>query len=302
MKNVTTGEQKNHLFISSLFIFCFFMMCTVVQAQTKEEGWVSLLDKELSKWRTYLSFEIKDGYKGEHPTDANGHKLVPLGYDRNDKHVFTTLQEDNDILLRVSGEIYGCLFTKEDFRNYHLKLKFKYGEKKWEPRLNEPLDSGILYHSQGEAGVDWWKSWMLSHEFQICEGTTGEYWCIGSTRIRIKARIEEDHLAYDPEGELIDFGAGTRWWTYCAPLEDREKPKGEWNELELVCYEGKSFHLVNGEVVLAISELSYMDEEGNIKPLNEGKIQLQSEAGEVFYKDIQIRELDCLPERYTHYF
>ncbi len=37
-------------------------------------------------------------------------------------------------------------------------------------------------------------------------------------------------------------------------------------------------------------------------PLIKGKIQLQSEAAEVFYKNIQIKKLDQLPEEYAVYF
>ena len=47
------------------------------------------------------------------------------------------------------------MFTKQDYANYYLKLQVKWGAKKWPPRLDEPRDSGILYNSQGEAGVDY---------------------------------------------------------------------------------------------------------------------------------------------------
>ena len=42
----------------------------------------------------------------------------------------------------------------------------KFGDKKWPPRINEPGDCGLLYHSQGEAGVDYWRSWMQSEEIE----------------------------------------------------------------------------------------------------------------------------------------
>jgi hypothetical protein len=42
--------------------------------------------------------------------------------------------------------------------------------------------------------------------------------------------------------------------------------------------------------------------DGQSFPLIKGKIQLQSEAAEVYYKDIMIRNITSLPERYSTYF
>lgn len=41
-----------------------------------------------------------------------------------------------------------------------------------EPRLNKAYDSGLLYHSRGECGIDGWLTWMQSHELQVIEGGT----------------------------------------------------------------------------------------------------------------------------------
>jgi Domain of Unknown Function (DUF1080). len=87
---------------------------------------------------------------------------------------------------------------------------------------------------------------------------------------------------------LIPIGVNSPNGYYCAAKGTTEKPKYEWNDIELICYEGKSLHIVNGNVVMALSNLRYLDN-GKTKPLVEGKIQLQSEAGEVFYKDIEIK-------------
>jgi hypothetical protein len=47
---------------------------------------------------------------------------------------------------------------------------------------------------------------------------------------------------------------------------------------------------------------SRYNENGKDKPLVEGKIQLQSEACEVYYKDIKIKEIDKMPDEYLSYF
>jgi hypothetical protein len=58
---------------------------------------------------------------------------------------------------------------------------------------------------------------------------------------------------------------------------------------------------VNGNVVMALQNLRYSSEQGDV-PLVEGKLQLQSEAGEVFYKGIEIRPIEQMPEEYLSYF
>ncbi|NJO00914.1 MAG: hypothetical protein HC880_03785 [Bacteroidia bacterium] len=42
--------------------------------------------------------------------------------------------------------------------------------------------------------------------------------------------------------------------------------------------------------------------DGKVMPLIKGKIQLQREAAEVYYKDIMIISLDALPKKYAAYF
>lgn len=85
--------------------------------------------------------------------------------------------------------------------------------------------------------------------------------------------------------------------------ENNESPKNEWSDIDLICFEGKSLHIVNGKVVMVLQNSRYRDADGGkIVPLTKGKIQLQSEAAEVFYKDIRIKMLDKLPGKYAKYF
>lgn len=289
-----------NIFVFSTVLTSILLVACADKKQEKE--WISLLDKDLSKWNMYLSYEIKNGYDGSIPKDINGDTVFPIGLNKNYKNVFTVLFEDNVPILKISGEVYGCVFSKDSYKNYHLKLKMKWGTKKWEPRLDEALDSGLLYHSQGECGSDYWRSWMTGHEFQLIEKGCGDYWCIGKTRIDVKARHDSGQFIFDPEAAQISIGAGTSNGHYCAINSPNEKPNGEWNLIELICYEDKSIHIVNDSIVMTLSNLSVMNRDNNIEPLIEGKLQLQSEAAEVYYKDIMIKPIDRLPERFQQYF
>lgn len=285
---------------TSRIVLYFLFILLFTSFESKKE-WTPLLDKKLSQWDTYLSFPHKVGYKGEAPMNEKGKPLKPIGYNKNVNNVFSIIEEEGQPVLKITGEIYGCIFTKQDFENYHLKLQVKWGEKKWDPRKDELMDSGILYHSQGKSGVDYWRSWMLSQEFQIIEKGMGDYWPIANSQIDIKVSDPlRDTLQYDAHGTKLSFGRGTGR-SYCQVSNNAEKPKGEWNTLELICYGDKSVYIVNGEVVMTLSNSRYQDGETS-KPLTKGKIQLQSEAAEVFFKDVMIKDIDKLEDKYASYF
>ena len=269
----------------------------------QEPSWTPLLDKNLSNWDMYLSFHHKNGYKGDVPQDENGLAINPIGYNQNVNNVFSVIDSGGTPILKISGEIYGCVFTKQEFENYDLKLKVKWGDKKSEPRLEKLKDSGILYYSQGECGVDYWRSWMLGQEFQVMEGHMGDYWSIATSAIDIRAFIPEGDMntVASPKQAFLPIGNGTLYPGFCLRSADYESPTGEWTDLELICFDGQSLHIVNGHVVMILKNSRYM-KDGQSFPLIKGKIQLQSEAAEVFYKDIMIRNITALPEKYSAYF
>lgn len=266
---------------------------------------LNLLDPTLSQWETYLSYRHLEQYNGSQPTDAGGKPIAPLGlFPGLDPHgVFTLVQQDGETVLRVSGEIYGALTSKQSFRNYHLTLQYRFGEKKWPPRLQKLKDSGILYHANGEHGQEYFRSWMLSQEFQIMQGHTGDYWQQADSAIDIRA--------FQPEGEMnavadvtqpfLKTGRGSGGPGFVMRQLNAEKPDNQWNTVELICFEGQSLHIVNGQVVMVLKNSRY-HQNGQDMPMRQGKIQLQSEAAEVFYKNIHLHPLDKLPAQYAGYF
>ena len=271
------------------------------QPQQSQTGWVNLLDKDLSAWNNYLSYSLKADFNGKRPVNDKGEELAPAGYNKNTNNVFSVIQQDGESVLKISGELYGCVFTKQEFENFHLKLKTRWGTQMYGPRIGKLKDSGILYFSQGEAGIDHWKSWMLSQEFQIMQGHIGDYWCIGSSAIDIRAYLAEGKMnsIADTGQPFLSFGPGSEG--VCQKSGNYENPEGQWNTVELICYQGKSIHIVNGHVVMVLKNSRYIDN-GKTIPLTKGKIQLQSEGCEVYYKGIEIKTITDLPEQYKAYY
>ena len=144
---------------------------------------------------------------------------------------------------------------------------------------------------------------MLSQEFQVMQGHMGDFWSQANSAIDIRAYLPEYIMnpVADKSQPFLALGRGEEVEGYCMRSANFEKPHGEWNTLELICFENKSIHIVNGEVVMILQNSRYV-EEGKKFPMEKGKIQLQSEAAEVFYKEIIIKKLNTLPEIYEQYY
>lgn len=269
----------------------------------QKEVWTPLLDKTLSHWEKYLSYQHNRNYNGKTPIDVNGKTIDPIGYNKDSLRVFSVSETNNELILRISGEVYGCIFTKQEYANYHLKLKVKWGNLKYEPRKDKLKDSGILYHSIGESGVDYWRAWMLSQEFQIMEGHMGDYWNIASSVMDIRAFISEGQMnsVADVTQPFIPFGSSIGTEGFCMRSGNYESKPDEWTTLELICFEDKSLHIVNGHVVMVLKNSRYTKDNKQL-PLTNGKIQLQSEAAEVYFKDILIKPISALPVSYQNLF
>ncbi|HLO58008.1 MAG TPA: DUF1080 domain-containing protein [Bacteroidales bacterium] len=295
---------NNIVILLSAAILASCSVKTDNQPAKDNSQWTNLLDKNLSQWDMYLGYRLKNGYNGQQPVDEKGTPIEPIGYNKNEANVFSVEMVNGEPVLHITGEIYGCVFTKQEFSNYHFTLKYKWGERKWEPRLDKLKDSGILYHSIGECGVDYWRAWMRSQEFQVMEGHAGDYWSGNNTAIDIRAYLPEGDImnsVADTSQSFLSMGAGTGRMGFCLRSANFESAENEWTTLDLICFEGKSIHMVNGHVVMVLKNSRYMQDSTSI-PLISGKIQLQSEAGEVYYKDIRIKRIDKMPEEFASLF
>lgn len=75
---------------------------------------------------------------------------------------------------------------------------------------------------------------------------------------------------------------------------DHERPHREWNALELYCHSQRSIHVVNGRPVMKLNGIRQRVDDREV-PLERGRIQLQSEGAEVFFRGIEIRQIRNLP-------
>jgi hypothetical protein len=265
-----------------------------------QSGWTPLWNgKNLDGWTTWMQQPAASSEVPGLKRDADGKYIEPIGSDRDPLKVFTVVDDvDGKPAIRISGEVFGELRSKESFKDYHLKLQFKWGEKKWAPRdkPETPRDSGLLYHVHSAPGAEG-RTWARSVELQIQEHDVGDLYAVGSAiAVRAKARAgtKPTLYDYDPAGEWTYFSQSQGSMGRCIKQPDNEKPTGEWNTVELIAFGNDAIHIVNGKVVMRLHGPVRINADLPT-PVTSGPIIFQSEGAELFYRDIQVRPITAIP-------
>jgi hypothetical protein len=203
-----------------------------------------------------------------------------------------------DGMIYVSGEDNGYLATEKAYRDYHLTVEYKWGEKTYGAKYVR--NSGILLHAVGpdggQGGV-----WMTCIECQLAQG------CVGDL-IVIRGRDKDGKIipatlssetVLGPDGRTRWRKGGTKkaysgkqfWWSRHDPAfkelidtrgkNDVESPLGEWTRVECVCAGKRITVIVNGTTV---------NECFDTFPAA-GKILLQSEGFEILFRRFEVRPL-----------
>ena len=280
--------RKINLITLILFLF-LFNSCTNRSAENPV--WESLFNsQDLSGWDTYLG--------PKYDSVLNRRDTVPTGLNTDPSRVFSVAGIGCEKVMRISGEQFGGISTTREFENFHLQLQFKWGKMQWPPRRKGKKDSGLMYYAVGPQGADG-GFWLRSHEFQIEEGDCGDYWACAGAVADVRARKENDSTyVYNKDGYLFTFSTKSVNGRNCQKFPDSEKPTGEWNTIDLYCFNGTSVHMINGVVNMILQNSRQI--EGNKElPLTKGKIQFESEGAEIFYRNIKICSIDKLPDFVT---
>lgn len=215
------------------------------------------------------------------------------GRNTDPERVFTV----QDGMIRISGEEFGCITTNDEYENYKLTVEFRWGEITHNPRIDKARDSGILLHSVSEdGGSD--GIWMHSIECQVIEGGTGDFIVVGDgsndfcVTCPVSAEKQAGSYVFNPSGDTVTINSGRINWFGRDPgwkdvkgfrgSRDVEKPAGEWNRVECT---------VKGPEIIVYLNGTLVNHAVDSKP-RKGKIQIQSEGAEVFYRKIELRSLE----------
>lgn len=211
-------------------------------------------------------------------------------------------------LIRISGEGLGYLATENEYRDYRLIAEFQWGRTNWPwgERVGKARDSGIFLHATGPDGNshDGNGAFMAAIECNVFQGATGDLLLIRGNRAdgsliapRLTAEVGDERdrdgwftwrkggrrQTLERWGRLNWFDKDPQWrdaLDYRGP-RDLEKRYGEWNRIECVSDRGRIRVILNG---VAINEVS------DAWPQS-GKILLQCEGSEIFFRRLELRPL-----------
>ncbi len=258
-----------------------------------QSDWQPLFNgRDLANWDKFLA------------TATGSAPLVP---NVDPKNVFSVSSLDGENVIHVSGEGYGGLTTQATFTNFHFRVQFKWGLRRWGGRAKVGRDSGILYCGIGQPNPR--TGWLTSIENNVMEKGVGQWWSVNGAVIDTEGEwvttANELFVPYKKEGSgernIVWRKGGPRLTTTSAngitPPFDVEQVFGNWNTVEVVFWGGQCIHILNGHVNLVAVNPRYLDN-GRWRPLTEGKIQLQSEDAEVYYRQPEVRPLYELPPEY----
>jgi Domain of Unknown Function (DUF1080) len=219
--------------------------------------------------------------------------LHQSGY-KDPKQVF---QVQNGV-IHVSGEDNGYIATDRPYRDYHLVVEYRWGQKTYGSKTVR--NSGILLHGIGPDG-NAHGTWLSCIECQLAQGCVGDLIVIrGKDRTgeTIPVRFKSD-VVLGPDrrprwkagGQTRLFTQGQLWWSLHDPdykelidtrgKNDVESRLGEWTRVDCMCDGATITVQVNGISVNRCYD-AYPAA---------GKILLQSEGFEILFRKFELHPL-----------
>jgi len=285
---------------SAIILLCLlFSVQLFSQNDKKPDGnTINLLNSDLSYWYKWIGVP-HTSVTGlpEGTPKGDGMNGIPLGLN-DQKEVFKVVDLNGEPVIRVSGEIYGGLTTKKEYENYHFHLQYKWGVKKWAPRLNELRDMGIMFHLTGKNEDAFWSVFMMGIECQISEKTSGDLFLVPNKTFSIRpvadVRVGEGYK-WSVNAPLRQLGGFVNDSSNLSRSENFESDSAKWTKMDVYTVGSSAVYLVNGHVVMAFQNAGLQHADKTVTPLTKGKIQLQSEGAEAYYKDINIQSISEIP-------
>ena len=199
--------------------------------------------------------------------------------------------------LNASGAVDGYVATQQEYRDYHLVVEYKWGAKTYGSKTVR--NSGILLHATGPDGSR--NPWMSCIECQLAQGCVGDLIVIrgkdkDGSIIPVTITSEtvpgpDGRTRWKKGGNPTIYSGKQFWWSMHDPdfqelidtqgRHDVESPLGQWTRVECICDGARIAVQVNGTTV---------NECFDVFP-SEGKILLQSEGFEIWFRKFELRSL-----------
>lgn len=238
-----------------------------------------------TSWRTLFNGKDLDGwyiFLQKHGRDSDPDRVITI--EDGAIHAYKHAPHGSEVVM-------GYIGTHEQFSNYHLRLQYKWGKKQFKPRFLMKPDAGVYYHHITEDVV-----WPQALQFQVELNSLGDLLTVGHIKVDTTidpANKSDEWQQYLPlqAGGVPYTTTGGPGATYTRRRENHERDG--WNTIELICKGDSAVHIVNGHVVNHCTNIRRQDpaNPNHWLPLTDGRILLEFEATEMYYRDVKIRNL-----------
>ena len=187
----------------------------------------------------------------------DGWNVFLLDSDLKKEDVWTV---KNGVLV-CKGEPFGYLYTKKPYKNFTLTLQWRW------PAGSEGGNSGVLMRVAGDA-ISFLPKCV---EAQLMSGSAGDIW--GFYGYQLKG--DKERFRKIENHKLLGDFVGVK------AIKTNEKPIGQWNTYEITFIDGCLTLIINGEKVNEATDCDIVS----------GPIGLQSEGGEIHFRNIKVTQL-----------
>jgi hypothetical protein len=242
------------------------------------ERWTPLFNgRDLNGWYTFLQ---------KHGKNQDPDRVITIEDDAI--HLYKYAPEGSNVVM-------GYISTEKEYGNYHLRLQYRWGEKKFEPRYKMKRDAGLYYHIIGPDQI-----WPRGLQYQIEQTNVGDLIALHGvqldTTIDPKTRSEKmpTFLEGEQGGETYVLGGqGIAYLRHRAGELERDG----WNTAEIIARGDTTTHILNGRVVSKGTGVRLVDPDrpGAPRPVTRGRIALEIEAAELYFRNVELRPLEEVP-------
>ena len=232
--------------------------------------------RDLEGWYTFLQ---------RHGKDSDPDRVITV--EDGAIHLYKHAEDGSDVVM-------GYIATEREYGDYHLRFRYRWGRKKFRPRLELKRDAGVYYHLIGPDAV-----WPRALQFQVQQGDVGDLLALHGLRLdtTIDPATRDDPIApafLEPERGGVPRVLGVAGES---GIGYQRRSPGDfevdgWNTAEIIAEGDTTTHILNGRVVNRGRAIRLEDpESGPAQPISRGRIALEIEAAEVYFRDIELRRL-----------
>ncbi len=242
----------------------------------KEKAFTRLFNgRDLTGWYTFLQ---------KHGKNADPDHLITI--ENGAIHLYKNAADGEHVVM-------GYIGTEKEYGDYHLRVQYRWGTKKFQPRYALKRDAGIYYHIQGADAV-----WPQALQFQVEQTNVGDlialYGFGFDTWVDPKTRGDKMLTFLDPAHGGVAWVHGGKVDVYQKHLAGEWELDG-WNTAEVIAKGDSVTHILNGHVVNRGTGVRLIDRahpDVPARPITRGRIALELEAAEIEFRNVEIRELN----------